>query len=161
SAIAGTYTFDENAPDLDPGVAGSYFASGPPFGIRVTIGGIVFASNALTLPTTNNFFGFDQFGANSQNFAGPSGTAISNMAMLFTDFTQTALSSDALPLTPPRFDSSVFSIFGTYNDGANSFSLEGNLTTLSAPVPEPSNFPISAIPLLAFLLHRKKISSFN
>ena len=53
--------------------AGSYFASGPPFGIRVIIGGFTFASNALTLPTTNNFFGFDQFGANSQNFAGPNG----------------------------------------------------------------------------------------
>jgi hypothetical protein len=157
SVISGTYTFDENAPDLDPGVAGSYFASGPPFGIRVTIGGITFASDAITVPVTNNFFGFDQFGANSQNFAGPYGTTIANMAMGFTDYTQTALSTDALPLTPPRFDSSVFSIYGTVNGGMSAFSLQGTLTTLTAEVPEPSGFTISALALLAFMIrHRSR-----
>jgi hypothetical protein len=156
SAISGTYTFDENALDLEPGVGGSYFSSGPPFGISVTIGGITFASDALTVPTTNNFFGFDQFGANSQNFAGPNGTTIANMAMLFTDYTQTALSSDALPLTPPRFDSSVFSIYGTFNGGTSEFSLQGTITSLTAEVPEPSASTISALAVLAFMIHSRR-----
>jgi hypothetical protein len=156
SAISGTYTFDENAPDLELGVGGSYFSSGPPFGIRVTIGGITFASDALTVPTTNNFFGFDQFGAHSQNFAGPNGTTIANMAMVFTDYTQTALSSDALPLTPPRFDSAVFSIYGTFDGGAGQFSLQGTITSLTAEVPEPSGFTISALALLAFTIHLRR-----
>lgn len=162
STLTGSYTFERAAPDMNPvSGGGEYEASGPPYGIRVNISGVEFASPGLTIRLVDNFFGFDQFGPSyGSAFAGPAGTTINNLALSFTDHTQTALSGDALPLFPPPFEESQFSIYGHSQDGAE-FSYNGALTslTLATEVPEPTTRVVTgAVIGLGLLVYRMRRS---
>ena len=108
--ITGSYTFDSAAVDAIPGPStGSYPSIGLLFGFLANVDGTPYSvSGSIAINTANNIgVGLDQYGALSTD-------GLLTLELFLQDASQTALSSDALPLVPPplaAFDVREFRLF--------------------------------------------------
>lgn len=153
--ISGSYTFDSTATNAIPGPnTGSYPSIGPAFGFNANVDGTNYSvSGNLTVTTANNI-GVDQYGAIAQD-------ATVTLELAFEDATQTALSSNALPLTPPSIGSFAFREFRlfTTNDSAQFLGTVVSLTCtagcVSGRVSEPATLWLLTLSLAGLVLRRR------
>jgi hypothetical protein len=153
--IAGSYTFDSDATDAIPDPAtGSYASSGAGFDFTVTVDGTTYSVMGGVTVNTVNDVGVDQYGV-----IGDDGSLI--LELSFEDGTQTALSSDALPLVAPTISGFAFRQFRLFGEEVEFL---GTINTLvcttgcdgGGTVPEPPSPWLVSLGLAgAFLMRRK------
>jgi len=151
--ISGTYTFDSAASDADPTPSvGSYPSIGPGFGFSANVDGTNYAvAGSLSVNVANDIT-VDQYGAIATDVA-------LTLELFFEDATQTALSSDALPLAPPAIAGFGFRQFRLFSDDAQFL---GTVDTLicsagcdgvgGGRVPEPGMVWVLGTLLMAFAM---------
>jgi hypothetical protein len=139
SPFAGTYTIDDNTPDLDPSSSGYYVSASAD--MRVSLGGIQIVSPSSdseitvwnTSPGSTYWDGIDFTSATYQ--AGE--WWVEELGAVVRDSTCTRFSSDALPRESfdiGPFDSRPFGFSGRHGP-SQGFSLEGIVTYLIVPEP--------------------------
>ena len=107
--ISGNYTFDSAALDADPTPnVGSYPSIGPGFGFSANVDGTNYAVAGSLVVNVANDITVDQYGAIASDIA-------LTLELFFEDSTQTALSSAALPLTPPSLAAFGFREFRLFS----------------------------------------------
>lgn len=160
TAITGSYTFESTTPDAIPSPdAGSYSMFGPPFGMQVDIGGNAFsATDFLNIGVANNFSGtVDQYTVLAQQTSDEP----LDIELFFEDNTGLALSSDALPTTPPPlllFQIRSFSLIGTVDGNQVEIGAQINtLTPAVTQVPVPGTLLLLSVGL-AWLCRRRFVS---
>jgi len=140
--FSGTYTFDSAALDAAGGdpATGSYAASGAPFGLSLSLGGLTLDYAALSIGVTD---GYSSFGPGDQYLVGFAGGP-TLLSLRFTDFSESMFSSDALPLTPPTLTGLFTELVLSDLVAGNQVDLNGTITSLtctagcSTAVPEPA-----------------------
>ncbi|NIP25165.1 MAG: hypothetical protein GWN67_17750 [Phycisphaerae bacterium] len=108
-AITGSYLYDSSTPDTDVlnlDTIGHYQHSSSPFGVSLSMGGFTFQTDPdnvdFVITILNNHNGGDMYGLLSyNNLPLSNGVHVENIAWQLDDYSGTALSSDALPITPP------------------------------------------------------------
>jgi len=149
--IAGTYTYDTSAPNLNPpGNLARYEYHAPPSGVSVHISGFESGSD----PDNTNFFveieddahlvagTRDTFSLVSENnLPFGSDVFVDDISLDFEDYSGHALSSVALPTHAPAVvDWSLAQVYISGNDLQNNrlfFSITGDLTS-AVLIPEPA-----------------------
>lgn len=152
--IAGSFTFDATAVDgiADP-ATGAFASLGAVYGFTVDVDGMTYAVAGNATVVTANDIGVDQYGVVATDGA-------LTLELLLQDFTETALSSDGLPVTAPSlsaFGSRRFSLL------ADDAEFEGDVTSLvctagcaaPAAVPEPGSLLLVGIGVGAFAIRRR------
>jgi hypothetical protein len=105
--ITGWYTYDTSTPDSNPlANYAAYWHYNPPAGISLTIGGLEFKTNPddvnYRIAISNGYYFIDTFSLRSiNNLPLSNGTLVEDIYWLLEDSTGTAVSTDALPTTPP------------------------------------------------------------
>ncbi|MHC4656224.1 MAG: PEP-CTERM sorting domain-containing protein [Planctomycetota bacterium] len=108
--ITGSYTYDSDTPDSEPlSTGGVYWHYNPPCGINLSVGGFVFQTDPdnveLLFGIDNGTYGHDAYHVTSyNNLPLSNGVEINAIVWQLDDYTETALSSDSLPTTPPVLD---------------------------------------------------------
>lgn len=142
-AVTGSYVFDNAAPDGNAAAdAGLYAATS----IAFSIDGSLFFSAANGVINVANFAAVDQYGLLALGGNASNGSA-ADLSMLLQDFTGTAFSGDALPLTPSILASLLPGGF-TLNASDESFQLLGLITSISCNGNCGGTSTISEPPLL-------------
>lgn len=155
----GTYTFDGSATNeiADP-TSGSYAS---PLGtLTLNLAGLSFTFTGISIGVVNSpgFDFYDVIFAENPTADNPTGIQLS---LALTDFTGTALSSNALPLVPPSlslFDTTNAFFFTDTIDG-NQVEVAGSLDALDAlAIPEPPApiVPVIAAAIFASWLRRRR-----
>jgi hypothetical protein len=105
--ITGSYTYESTTWDSEPDLRiGDYWHYAQPAGISLTVGGFDFRTNpdnvSFLVGITNNNSGRDTYLVRSyNNLSLSNGTGVDYISWQLDDHTQTAFSSDALPVTAP------------------------------------------------------------
>jgi hypothetical protein len=141
--ISGSYIFESTTPDgAASATEGSYTApSGAPYDLSVTVGGNLFSTNDFLNVGIANFGSLGDFYtvlACSPDVS----CADLEMELFLQDLDGTALTSDALPLTPPDlslFAIRTFHVFALI--GGNALQIEGTIDTLTCPTCVPTPIP--------------------
>ena len=149
--VTGCYTYESETPDIYPAETrhGQYEFSGASCGVRLNTGGLIFQTD----PASMIFYILlgNDLGADLYYLYTSSPVAIGNGADTFSvmwrllDFSCTALSSDALPTTPPVLEDwpNTWSKFwvGGYAGirGEDHFSIGCTVTSVYL-IPEPATF---------------------
>jgi hypothetical protein len=144
TAIEGSYTFESTAADLIAGgSSASYQMAGPPYGLTVDIGGILFeTSDSLAINLFDAFV--DQYGVLACSTDLSCAGALS-IEIFLQDNSGSALGSDLLPLTPPDLTSFAVRDFHLSTPDASlpQLQIDGTIETLVCtagcvvPAPEP------------------------
>ncbi len=140
SPVGGALTFDGASVDRIPGPQqGSFVSLGPPFGVHLLIGGVPLdLGDFIAINTLHG--GASQYGV----LACSDGPVCRDLvfSVLLNDPTGRAMTSDALPLTPPdlrQFEPATFRLSGTF--AGSQIEIEGSAATLSeasgVAAPEP------------------------
>jgi hypothetical protein len=156
-SITGFYIYDSETPDSDPSIyIGFYQHWTAPYGMSLTAGSLTFQTDPtnvnLEIGLTNNYEGDppDHYTVTGHNnLALANGVSIDNLHWQLDDYSGTALSNDALPLTAPdlsRWQSNSLSVSG----GMYPFPLEGDKTLFRISgqvtsvwlIPEPASLLI-------------------
>lgn len=125
-AVTGSYVFDSVAADGNAAAdTGLYAATG----ISLSIDGSLFFSAANGVINVANFTTIDQYGLLALGGIASNGSA-ADLSLLLQDFTHTAFSADALPLTPSMLALLLPGGF-TLNASDDSFQLLGSITSIS------------------------------
>lgn len=142
--ITGTYTYDSDTPDSSPSPnIGHYWHYAPPAGISLTVGGFDFRTNPddvlfLMSILDNTQLGADVYAVSSyHNVRLSNGVLIEYISWLLEDLTASALSSDALPTTPPVLDDWQLNYLRLGDQREGSFGIEAHVTS-AEPIPEPA-----------------------
>jgi hypothetical protein len=152
--LSGSYTFESSSPDLDPAdpTRGVYQSPLVPNALSFTIGSY---AGGRTGPAMlgDQIRVFDNVSSQADVYnpawrpalSGPNvgGLSPDTFVLQLPDLSQTAFSSDALPLTPPNLaafgNGAFWGLFFQNQDGTQFGLVEGRLTSLElAPVPEPA-----------------------
>jgi len=105
--ITGSYSYDSDTPDSSPSSSlGTYRHYTPPYGINLSIGGFVFQTDPdnvnFVLQVSDGYIGGDSYTIRSDNNLPLSNwVEVDHIWWQLDDYSGTALSSDALPITPP------------------------------------------------------------
>ena len=143
SLITGYYIYESTTPDsspLDP-VVGHYYHYSPPAGISLTVGGFDFKTNPTNVnfligvgnngPSGNDIYWFTSY----NNVPLSNGTLVDSIVWQLDDPTGNALSSDALPTTPPVLDDwQSGNLLRLYGERAR-YIIDAHVTSA---VPEPA-----------------------
>lgn len=148
SIITGSYTYDSSTADSSPGdpIQGNYWHYSPPAGISLSVGGFDFQADSTNLEfhmfTRNNTTsGNDIYGCGSHNNLSLSnGTSVDNIWWTLKDYAGTALSTDALPTTPPTLNQWEENVLTLETDRA--FMIQAHVTSA---IPEPTTISLLAI----------------
>lgn len=145
--IDGQFTFESAAVDAIPaGSTGSFVSGGPAYGFSTHVDGTAYGVVQTVTVNTANDIGVDQYGV----FAEDAGLSLE---LFFEDATQTALSSDALPSSPPSITAFGFRQFRLFSPDAEFLGTTDSLACVSgcsvvATVPEPSSVLLAGAGLL-------------
>jgi hypothetical protein len=165
--MTGTYTYDSATPDFRPldEHQGSYRHTTPPYGWYLTADGFVFQTDPGNVDFWVSVTNYDQppkkdhYVVSSLNNLPFNNDVFYSIGWQLDDSTCTALSSDALPTTPPVLEDWNYKwgiqIIARYNDPpfqTLAFRMESEVTEV---VPEPATFMLLALGSLT-LLRRKK-----
>ena len=150
--ITGSYTYNSDTPDTNPltTVAG-YEHFSPPYGITLYGGGFVFQTDPenvdFFVQIDNNHYGSEDgyFLSSENNLPLHDGIYVNGISWQLNDYSGTALSSVALPTTPPVLEDwthhslnfNILHITGGIPDGRDSFGIGAEVTSV-ALVPEPA-----------------------
>ena len=105
--ITGRYTYDSSTPDSSAlATVGIYQHSIVPYGVTLSAGGFIFQTDPdnvdFLLEVLNNHTGQDGYLLRSyNNLPLSNGVEVFHISWQLDDYSSTALSSDALPITPP------------------------------------------------------------
>ena len=105
--ITGSYSYDSDTLDTSPlDTVGSYHHYNPPYGIDLSIGSFIFQTDPdnvdFLMQMSDNHIGLDGYLLRSyNNLPLSSGVEVDHISWQLDDYSCTALSSDALPTTPP------------------------------------------------------------
>ena len=138
--ITATYTYDRGTPDTDPNDnTGAYLNGAAPSGFHVDLGdAIVETGKKLfdfqVLLIDNTSFDADYYQVTSNGALAPTRCGVNSGLILFQldDPTRTALTSVALPATPPNlaaFANNRLEIYGS--DGTNNYYIRAHVTSAS------------------------------
>lgn len=162
--FSGQYTFDSAWPhsDTDPNYRNYSPVSPTGVGMSVSVGNyhtqsVSTADQDFFISVADNWSGEDCYDVNSMKNV-PTGS-LNDPYMFFSleDYSQTALSSLALPLTPPDLSAWTSNIFWLWNN-ENEIHIEGSLETLTmegAPVPVPGTLVLLLSGLAGLGLYRR------
>ena len=144
--ITGTYTYDTDTPDSNPSIyIGMYEHHTSPYGIKLTIGDFVFQSdpgNIDFLVSVGNAGGpyeRDNYLIRSYNNLGLYDDVpipINHIMWQLDDESASAVSSDALPVTPPMLDDWE-SVFGLRISADRMWGIDATVTSVEL-IPEPA-----------------------
>ena len=153
ASIDGRFTFESTALDgVSGGATGSYQSSGSAYGFSADVDGTSYdVLRTITINTANNI-GVDQYGAYSES-------AGLTLEVFFEDATQSALSSDALPLSPPPLSAFGFRQFRLFSPDAEFLGTIDTLACTSgcavvSSVPELGSAELTAAGLLMLSILR-------
>jgi len=140
--ITGWYTYDSDTLDSNPSIyIGMYEHHSSSSGIKLSLGGFVFQTdqdNVVFLVSVGNAGGpysSDNYLIRSyNNLPLSNGTLVDFISWQLDDPTGNALSSDALPTTPPVLDDWQ-SIVGLRLEGDRAFLIDAHVTSA---IPEPA-----------------------
>ena len=149
--ITGSYKYESATPDssLSDPTQGNYWHYSTPAGISLAVGGFNFTTNPdnvnFLISIGNNCPG-DVYLVRSNNNLPLSGSAgVGGISWQLDDYTATALSSDALPVTAPilsQWQDKTLNIDGGGIGG--SFAIGAEVTSAQL-VPEPATFLLFAV----------------
>jgi len=157
--ITGSYTYESTTPDSEPALkVGDYWHYALPAGVSLTVGGFEFRTNpsnvSFLVEVVNDYPTGDDYGYISyNNLPLSNGTLVDYISWHLHDTTGTALSSDSLPATAPKFLSQW-----QYNDlileGEHSgYGIDATVTSAEV-IPEPATILLFAVGTILF---RKRI----
>lgn len=152
--FSGQYTFDTDAFDINSSTAlAQYYSYGAGISYSATVGGVTFSRGSpLEIDVENNNGSEDGYFVNSQGDVSPSttipGGAFFTSGIFLIDHTASALSSEALLLSPPTlaaYDTNLFfvTIFPA-GGGSPVVDIQGTVTSIT---PEPANLAAGALGL--------------
>jgi len=171
--ITGSYTYESSTQDSSPIISvGDYWHYAPPCGISLGVGGFMFSTDPANIEflveIINDHPPFSSINRDAyllrsyNNLPLSNGTLVYDISWHLNDSTATALSSDALPTTPPILDDwsqsglYISGGFGTEIDPITSrppvFVFEAHVTSA---IPEPATILLLT---LGGLLLRKRSS---
>jgi hypothetical protein len=136
STITGKYTYDPAQTDSNPSPeVGDYEFDASPFGITLNLANTIVGTapnGNFLIETVNDYNGTDNFLLRSyENTSSDKALAINHISWQLDDPTMTALSSDALPSSPPNL-ANFQSWFGINVEGTNgSFFLAATVTKIT------------------------------
>lgn len=149
--ITGTYTYESTTLDSNPSsVGGHYWHYDPPAGISLTVGGFEFRTDPANVEFLVEIANDSTSGGlhdgyllrSYNNLPLSNGTLVDEISWQLTDPTASALSSDALPTTPPALDDWQ-SIIGLRLHGERGGYIID--ATVTSAVPEPSTLLLFAL----------------
>jgi len=167
-AFSGSYTFESTTPDTDPSPGFGLYANGMT-SLTFTIGSYTGGADCSAAASCNiavqdggpgDCALTDCYLVTAKHPTGPSveGVLPTDFALSLLDNSGLALSSDALPLTPPDISNFSITFFGVnFDDFA--FGVQGKLTSLTSQaagtVDEPSVLFLVAGAFLGLVLQRR------
>jgi hypothetical protein len=152
--ITGYYIYESTTPDSNPSLdVGDYEHYISPFGIFLSVSGFDFETDPTNVDffveVVNNYPSGDYYlVGSSDNLSLSNGTLVDRISWQLDDYTGYALSSDALPTTPPALDDWQSNILNISGD--RTFGIWAHVTSA---VPEPTTFLLLS---LGSLLLRKR-----
>lgn len=169
--MTGYYTYDSATPDsAPPEEGGDYEYYSSPYGISVNVVDLVFQTDPdnvyFLIEVLNNVVSMDNYLLRSyNNLSLPNGIIVEHISWQLDDFTATALSSDALPTTPPVLadwsDNRGITIMGygprPGQPGLDAEFLIGAPVTSVYIIPEPATILLFSLgTALALRKHRRQ-----
>jgi len=159
--ITGSYKYESTTPDSNPlPTVGDYEHYSSPYGISLTAGGFVFQTDPdnvnFLVEVVNNHYASpteDNYGIISyNNLPLSNGVPIAGIEWHLSDTSGTALSSDALPTTPPVLDDWSYSWGMLIHTGPHTghVAIEADVTSVEL-VPEPTTLVLLGLGSLAVL----------
>ncbi len=143
--VTGLYTFDGSATGQNIGVGTQYVSSGSPYGFTLSIPGLTYFADTVRISVYNDVSAgslvYDQYYA-STSVPAPDGYISLNINLF--DTTATALSSEALPTSPPpltAFTSTNGLGYYWVNGQGSAYWFNFSLNSLegTSAVPEPAS----------------------
>jgi len=161
--ITGSYRYESTTPDSNPLLSvGDYEHYSAPYGISLSAGGFVFQTDPdnvyFKVGACDNHRGLDIYGIRSyNNLPLSNGVLIGHIEWQLDDSSSTALSSDALPTTPPVLDDWSYS-WGlwicTGIQGGGDVAIDAEVTSVEL-VPEPATLLLLGLGTLLVLRSRR------
>jgi len=166
--MTGSYTYNSDTPDTNPScIVGVYNHYSPPYGIRLSAGGLVFQTDPdnveFIIEIVNDDYGDNYLLRSYNNLPIDDDVVIDHIAWQLDDDSGTAISTDALPTTPPVLEDYPDTWVGLVINGCkfrpgphpcDDFFIRANVTSVEI-IPEPATVLLFALGSLA-MLRRKK-----
>jgi hypothetical protein len=159
--ITGTYTYESTTPDTNPSAyVGDYEHFAPPAGVSLSVGGFDFMTDPMNVDflvaiTNDGISGglHDSYWICSyNNLPLSNGASVDEITWALRDPTASALSSDALPITPPVLDNWQ-SMVGLRLEGERAgYIVDAHVTSA---VPEPGTIGLLTIGTLLLIRKQK------
>jgi hypothetical protein len=137
--FTGTYTINAAAPDENLSAQiGDYWHRSTPYGVTVRIGDRVFRTDPdaveFLVETVNGFHHIDNYVFQSYRNLAIGDVTVDQISWQLDDPAHSALSSDALPATPPVLSQwqEIFGLDVTGEFGTDSFFIRGHITSIAA-----------------------------
>ena len=158
--MTGSYIYESSCIDSSPSsTGGAYWYYSSPYGISLTSGGFVFQTDPdnveFLIGVDDGTYGHDTYLLRSyNNLPLSNGVEVDHISWQLDDYSGTALSSDALPTTPP--------VLGDWQDnylritfGYKGYSTMGVDVTSVELLPEPATILLLGLGGLALLRKRR------
>lgn len=169
--ITGSYTYDSDTPDTDwvhgaaSDTVGRYWHYSPPYGITLFVGGLIFQTNPddveFLVEIVNDAEPLMKDGYNLRSYNNLpvyEGVAVSHIHWQLDDDSGSALSSDALPTTPPVLEDwspFEFAMEGyRIGERESNYRIRADVTSVEL-TPEPATVLLLGLGSLALLRKRR------
>jgi len=165
--MTGSYTYNSDTPDTNPScIVGVYNHYSPPYGIRLSAGGLVFQTDPdnveFLIEVVNEYYGDIYYVCSDNNLPIYDDVVIRYIALQLEDYSGTAISTDALPTTPPvleDYPDTHFVVIEGYKFTPYPYPLPcchfHIWATVTSAIPEPATVLLFALGSLTMLRHTR------